>query len=72
VGRHYGFTVARWLERFRANGGSLDFVKYDARFRRMWEYYLSCGIAAAAVADSAVYQILFTNDATLELPLARV
>ena len=52
--------------------GSTRPHKYDTRFRRMWEYYLSCGIAAAAVSDSAVYQILFTNDATLELPLARV
>ncbi|HXW06831.1 MAG TPA: class I SAM-dependent methyltransferase [Vicinamibacterales bacterium] len=70
--RHYGCTVARWLERFRENAGRLDPVKYDGRFRRMWEYYLSCGIAAAAVSDSAVYQVLFTNDCTLELPLARV
>jgi len=70
--RHYGFTVRRWLERFQENAGRLDPVKYDARFRRMWEYYLSCGIAAAAVSDAAVYQVLFTNDPTIDLPLARV
>jgi cyclopropane-fatty-acyl-phospholipid synthase len=70
--RHYGYTVTRWLERFRENADQLDPVKYDGRFRRMWEYYLSCGIAAAAVSDSAVYQVLFTNDYTLDLPLARV
>jgi hypothetical protein len=38
----------------------------------MWEYYLSCGIAASAVSDAAVYQVLFTNDPTIDLPLARV
>lgn len=70
--RHYGYTVAQWLKRFQANQAMLDPVKYDTRFRRMWEYYLSCGIAAASASDSAVYQVLFTNDCTLDLPLARV
>ncbi len=70
--RHYGFTVRRWLERFHQNAGCLDPVKYDSRFRRMWEYYLSCGIAAAAVSDAAVYQVLFTNDSSINMPLARV
>jgi cyclopropane-fatty-acyl-phospholipid synthase len=70
--RHYGHTVTRWLERFQENVGHLDPAKYDARFKRMWEYYLSCGIAAAAVSDAAVYQVLFTNDPTIDLPLARV
>ena len=46
--------------------------RYDARFRRMWEYYLSCGIAAAAVSDAAVYQVSFTNDSSIDMPLARV
>jgi cyclopropane-fatty-acyl-phospholipid synthase len=70
--RHYGYTVSRWLECFRQNAAYLDPVKYDARFKRMWEYYLSCGIAASAVSDAAVYQVLFTNDPTIDLPLARV
>jgi len=70
--RHYGYTVSRWLERFQENAARLDGSKYDARFKRMWEYYLSCGIAAAAVSDAAVYQVLFTNDPTIDLPLARV
>ena len=70
--RHYGHTVRRWLERFHQNAGCLDPVKDDARFRRMWEYYLSCGIAAAAVSDAAVYQVLFTNDSSIDMPLARV
>jgi cyclopropane-fatty-acyl-phospholipid synthase len=47
-------------------------VKYDSRFRRMWEYYLSCGIAAAAVSDAAVCGNVFTNDSSINMPLARV
>ena len=70
--RHYGYTVRRWLERFRERQSHLDSVKYDRRFQRMWEYYLSCGIAAATASQSAVYQVLFTNDYTLDIPLSRV
>ena len=45
---------------------------YDAAFKRMWEYYLSCGIAAAAVSTSAVFQVLFAKSHTLPVPLRRV
>jgi len=69
---HYAWTVLAWLRRFRENQGRLDEGKYNAVFRRMWEYYFACGIAAARVSDSAVYQVLFTNDHTAEIPLQRV
>ena len=45
---------------------------YDDRFVRMWEYYLGCGIAAAFASDSALFQVLFTNDLAAEIPLCRV
>lgn len=70
--RHYGLTIERWRDRFRQNAAGLDPVKYDARFRRMWEYYLCAGIAAARASDSALYQVLFTNDRAGERPLRRV
>jgi cyclopropane-fatty-acyl-phospholipid synthase len=70
--RHYGYTVARWLERFRENRHRLDGSRYDERFARMWEYYFACGIAAARAADSAVYQVLFTKDCAAPMPLHRV
>ena len=38
--RHYACTVERWWERFRANYHTLDHGKYDAVFKRTWEYYL--------------------------------
>ncbi|HYP25079.1 MAG TPA: class I SAM-dependent methyltransferase [Blastocatellia bacterium] len=70
--RHYGYTVLCWLERFRRNRHRLDREKYDERFSRMWEYYFACGIAAARASDSAVYQVLFTNDCAAAMPLHRV
>lgn len=68
--RHYAITGRRWLERFRA--AKLDARKYDDRFRRMWEYYLACGIAGMSASDTALYQVLFTKNYAAELPLQRV
>lgn len=68
--RHYAVTGRRWLERFRA--ARLDPARYDDTFRRMWEYYLACGVAAMSAGDSALYQVLFTKDYAAELSLQRV
>lgn len=70
--RHYGYTARHWLNRFRANKHTLDQKKYDARFQRMWEYYLSCAIAAAWASDAALYQVLFARDYAAPMPLHRV
>jgi cyclopropane-fatty-acyl-phospholipid synthase len=70
--RHYGYTVMKWQERFQQNRAELNPERYDDRFVRMWEYYLGCGIAAAFASDSALYQVLFTNDLGFEMPLHRV
>jgi cyclopropane-fatty-acyl-phospholipid synthase len=70
--RHYGFTTRHWLERFRANRDALDASKYDARFKRMWEYYLACAWAATQASDGALYQVLFTNDRAAPMPIHRV
>ena len=70
--RHYGYTARRWLERFRANRHRLDQEKYDARFQRMWEYYLSCAIAGARASESTLYQLLFMKDYAAPMPLHRV
>lgn len=70
--RHYALTLRGWRERFMANRDQLDPGRYDPRFKRMWDYYLSCGIAAALASDAALYQVLFTNDCTAAIPLTRV
>ncbi len=72
IKNHYAYTVRRWLERFRANRAGLDPVRYDARFQRMFEYYLACGIAAASAGEAAVFQVLFARDHTTPVPLHRV
>jgi cyclopropane fatty-acyl-phospholipid synthase-like methyltransferase len=59
------------LERFLANRGALP-PRYDARFQRMWEYYLSCCIAAATAGEVALYQVLLGNDFAGDRPWARV
>ncbi|HET7463990.1 MAG TPA: class I SAM-dependent methyltransferase [Longimicrobium sp.] len=70
--RHYGYTSRAWLERFRANRHTLDQTRYDVRFQRMWEYYLSCAIAGAWASDAALYQVLFAADHAAPMPLHRV
>ena len=70
--RHYAVTALRWLERFRANRHSLDPVRYDETFCRMWEYWLAAGVAAARASDGALYQVLFHNDRAASIPFVRV
>ena len=70
--RHYGHTAARWLEKFRAAKARLDIKRYDESFQRMWEFYLSGGVAAARASNGALYQVLFTKDYAAPIPLKRV
>jgi cyclopropane-fatty-acyl-phospholipid synthase len=72
VARHYAVTCRRWLEAFRRNQDLLDPSRYDVSFRRMWEYYLCCGIAVALAGNLSVYQVLFTNDYHGLYPFQRV
>lgn len=70
--RHYDRTVEQWLARFRANKHRLDQRTYDARFQRMWEYYLSCAIAGSRASDAAVYQVLLAKDYAAPMRFHRV
>jgi cyclopropane-fatty-acyl-phospholipid synthase len=36
---HYAKTLAHWVQRFEANRDKIE-AMYDARFARMWEFYL--------------------------------
>ena len=69
--RHYGFTAQNWISRFRENIDRLK-ATYDGEFLRMWEYYLCCCQAAAFHSDSALFQVLFTNDRSAVIPLRRI
>ena len=70
--RHYTLTLEAWLEKFRNAYPNLDQTRYDASFKRMWEYYLGCAIAASLYAKVALYQILFTKDYAAPIPYQRV
>lgn len=72
MSRHYALTLTHWLNRYRASRHLLDRKRYDETFDRMWTYYLCCGIAAARASDSALWQVLFTNDYAYPIPLQRV
>ena len=45
-GESYSLTLRRWNESFQASWPEIAAAGYDARFKRMWEYYLtSCASA---------------------------
>lgn len=70
--RHYTLTLQRWLEKFRQAYPGLDHRRYDETFRRLWEYYLGCAIAASLHSQVALYQVLFTKDYSAPIPYQRV
>jgi cyclopropane-fatty-acyl-phospholipid synthase len=70
--RHYAFTLKEWTRNFERNSLRLDGDLFDDRFKRMWQYYLECGAAAAFASAGALYQILFARNYPLPMPLQRV
>jgi cyclopropane-fatty-acyl-phospholipid synthase len=70
--RHYTLTMQAWLRKFEDAYPSLDHQRYDTSFKRMWEYYLGCGIASSLYSQTALYQILFTKDYAAPRPYQRV
>ena len=53
---HYAFTTAAWYERVTAHEAAITAL-YDARFFRMWQFYLAGAIAAFRHDGHLVYQI---------------
>jgi cyclopropane-fatty-acyl-phospholipid synthase len=39
-GASYAWTLSEWRRRFVSAWPSIEALGFDARFRRMWEYYL--------------------------------
>jgi cyclopropane-fatty-acyl-phospholipid synthase len=70
--RHYTLTMKRWLEKFQSAYPRLDHTRYDLPFKRMWEYYLGCGIASSLYSEATLYQILFQKDYAATIPYQRV
>lgn len=59
---HYANTLRHWRRRFNARSESLDPKRYDARFRRMWNFYLAASEAAFDATGYYVAQALFRKD----------
>jgi len=53
---HYAETLKAWRDRFLAHRDEIARL-YDARFVRMWEFYLACSEAAFRRQDMMVMQI---------------
>ena len=66
---HYGLTLRHWLERATANRDKIE-AMYDARFFRMWEYYLAGGIVMFESGAACNYQVQYIRDRRA-LPLTR-
>ncbi len=53
---HYAETLKNWRERFLAHREEVERL-YDARFVRMWEFYLACSEMAFREQNMMVFQI---------------
>ena len=58
---HYAYTLREWLARATANRAKIEAL-YDARFFRMWEYYLSGGIVMFETGAACNYQVQYIRD----------
>jgi cyclopropane-fatty-acyl-phospholipid synthase len=57
---HYAETLKAWRERFLAHREEVERL-YDARFVRMWEFYLASSEMAFRESDMVVFQIQMTK-----------
>ncbi|WP_454817878.1 class I SAM-dependent methyltransferase [Labrys neptuniae] len=66
---HYAETLRAWRERFLSHWGEAEAL-YDARFCRMWEYYLAAAEVAFRCEDLVVFQIQLARS-NQTLPMTR-
>ncbi|HEX4761871.1 MAG TPA: class I SAM-dependent methyltransferase, partial [Sphingomicrobium sp.] len=66
---HYGLTLRRWLERATAARAEIE-AMYDARFFRMWEFYLAGGIVMFESGAACNYQVQYIRERSA-LPITR-
>jgi len=58
---HYAYTLRHWLKRATARRAEIE-AMYDARFFRMWEYYLAGGIVMFETGAACNYQVQYVRD----------
>jgi cyclopropane-fatty-acyl-phospholipid synthase len=66
---HYALTLRHWLERVKAARAEIE-AMYDARFFRMWEFYLAGGIVMFENGSACNYQVQYVRDRNA-LPITR-
>lgn len=66
---HYAYTLRHWLRNVLANRARIESI-YDARFFRMWEYYLAGGIVMFETGAACNYQVQYVRDRNA-LPITR-
>ncbi len=66
---HYAYTLRHWLDRVNENRASIEKM-YDARFFRMWEFYLAGGIVMFESGAGCNYQVQYIRDRHA-LPITR-
>ena len=70
LGLSYAETLKRWRAHFNQNEAAVRALKFDTRFLRKWNYYLSYCEAAFAMRNISVVQAVYTrpNNPTLQQP----
>ena len=58
---HYAYTLRHWLNRAKDKRAEIEKL-YDARFFRMWEFYLAGGIVMFESGAACNYQVQYVRD----------
>jgi cyclopropane-fatty-acyl-phospholipid synthase len=58
---HYAYTLRHWLDRATDARAEIE-AMYDARFFRMWEFYLAGGIVMFESGAACNYQVQYIRD----------
>jgi cyclopropane-fatty-acyl-phospholipid synthase len=58
---HYAYTLRQWLDRALKARAEIESI-YDARFFRMWEFYLAGGIVMFESGSACNYQVQYIRD----------
>jgi cyclopropane-fatty-acyl-phospholipid synthase len=58
---HYAYTLRQWLERATKARKKIEAL-YDARFFRMWEYYLAGGVVMFESGAACNYQVQYLRN----------
>ena len=66
---HYAYTLEHWLRRTQAHKAEIE-AMYDARFFRMWEFYLAGSLTGFTNGQTVNYQLQYVRERRA-LPITR-